>query len=305
MIRALTDVLKERKIPYSQNVLASTLCTFRIGGTVRLLIEPQCIGELVCVADRCTRLQLPYAVIGRGSNILFGDGCIETVLIRTVALDAVRILENGRICADCGVSLSALTLRAASAGLGGLAFACGIPGTVGGALYMNAGAHGSSILDLVESVLVWDAEDGNIKTLFNDKLNNSYRNSIFQEKKMLVLQTVLQLKTDCDPQQIHAQMRALQERRRATQPIGMPSAGSTFRRPSPEICLSKILDDLGLKGMQVGGAAVSPKHAGFIVNNGGATARDVRLLVERIQNIVEREKGFRPIPEIRLIPEDS
>ena len=305
MIRALTDVLKERKIPYSQNVLASALCTFRIGGTACLLVEPQCIGELICTAQHCTRLRLPYAVIGRGSNILFGDGRIKTVLIRTVALDAVRLLENGRVRADCGASLSALTSFAASAGLGGLAFACGIPGTVGGALYMNAGAHGSSILDLVESVSVWDASVGKIKTLFNDQLNNSYRNSIFQKENILILQAVLRLQPDCDPQQIRAEMGALREHRRATQPIGIPSAGSAFRRPSPEICLSKMLDELGLKGMQVGGAAVSPKHAGFIVNNGGATARDVRMLIERIQNIVEREKGFRPIPEIRLIPEDS
>lgn len=305
MIRTLKDVLKKRDIPYREGVLASSLCTFRIGGRVRLLVEPQCIGELICVTDQCKRLELTFAVIGRGSNILFGDDEIKTVLIRTTALDAVRLAENGRLCADCGASLGALTAVAARAGLGGLAFACGIPGTVGGALYMNAGAHGSSILDLTERVLAWDTDCGQIRTLLNEQLNNSYRNSVFQQKNMLILQAVLRLQTDCDPQTIRAEMKALLERRRATQPVTVPSAGSTFRRPAPDICLSKILDELGLRGMQVGGAAVSPKHAGFIVNNGDATARDVRTLIEKIQNIVEREKGFRPIPEIRFLPKDS
>lgn len=305
MIRALKDVLKERCIPYRQDVPAATLCTFRIGGNLKLLVEPRCIGELIFVADYCHRLKQPFAVIGRGSNILFGDNEIKTVLIRTTALDTVVFTASGRICADCGVSLGKAARLAAEAGLGGLTFACGIPGTVGGALYMNAGAHGSSIADITEQVLIFDLDDGKTKTVFHDQLNGSYRKSVFQAKNVLILQATLRLKKGGDSQLLCSEMQSLLMHRRATQPIGIPSAGSTFCRPAPDVCLSEILDKLGLKGMRVGGAEVSTKHAGFIVNNGGATAHDVRTLISNIQNIVEREKGFRPIPEIRFIPEDS
>ena len=151
MSRALEDVLNQRGIPYRSNVSAATLCTFRIGGIARLVLEPQCMGELIAALCLCAEYKRPFAVIGRGSNLLFGDGMIDTVLIRTTALDAVRVLANGQIAADCGVSLGTLAATAARAGLAGLSFACGIPGTVGGALYMNAGAYGGEMSGVVES----------------------------------------------------------------------------------------------------------------------------------------------------------
>lgn len=304
MSARLEEVLKRRSIPYRCRVSAATLCTFRIGGVARLVVEPRCIGELIDVVACCEQQGISYAVIGRGSNVLFDDGEIETVLIRTVGLDAIRVEENGRVRADCGASLGALTKLAAREGLIGIGFACGIPGTVGGALFMNAGAHGKSILDVTESVQIWDADKREIKTLFNDQLNNSYRKSVFQAKKAVILQATLCLEAGGDPTAIAAEMRELLKRRNATQPTDLPSAGSVFRRPAPDVPLSKILDELGLKGRRVGGAMVSPKHAGFIVNDGGATAKDVRTLMWEIQNIVERERGFRPCPELRSIPED-
>ena len=304
MNRTLEDVLKQRGIPYRSNVSTATLCTFRIGGIARLVIEPQCMGELIAALCLCREHARSYAVIGRGSNLLFDDNAIDTVLIRTAALDAVRILANGRIVADCGVPLGTLSATAARAGLAGLAFACGIPGTVGGALYMNAGAHGKCMLDLVETAEIWNPELQKIETLFNHQLNNSYRNSAFKAKNTVVLRATLALLPDADPAPIFAEMRALLQKRNTTQPTDLPSAGSVFCRPAPDVPLSRIMDELGLKGLRVGGAMVSPKHAGFIVNTGSATANDVRALIEQIQNILEREKGFRPVTEIRRIPED-
>lgn len=304
MTGVLEDVLKGRGMPYRLGVLTAELCTFRIGGPAKLVIEPTCIGELLDAVMLCQSGGYPYTVIGRGSNILFDDGEIETVLIRTNGLDAARVLDGGLLYAHCGVSLGALTTLAAREGLEGLTFACGIPGTVGGAIFMNAGAHGSAILDVTKSVTVLDVREQKIKTLFNHQLNNSYRNSVFQKENAVVLHATFALKPHGDPARILAEMQALRARRRVSQPLTEPSAGSAFRRPAPDVFVSKIIDELGLKGMRVGGAAVSRKHAGFIVNVGGATAKDVRTLIAEIQNIVERERGFRPIPEIRFIPED-
>lgn len=304
MSRTLEEVLKQRGIPHRSNVSAATLCTFRIGGNVLLVIEPQCKGELIAAVELCQAFRRPFAVIGKGSNLLFDDGDIQTALIRTTSLDTVRVLADGCVWADCGASLGTLSATAARAGLVGISFACGIPGTVGGALYMNAGAHGKSMLDCVRTVEIWDLDAHKIETLFNHQLNNSYRNSAFQSKNAVILGASLALLPRADPASIFAEMNALLRKRNATQPTGVPSAGSAFRRPAPDVPLSRMLDELGLKGLRVGDAMVSPKHAGFIVNAGSATARDVRALMEKIQNIVEREKGFRPVSEIRRIPED-
>ncbi len=284
--------------------MASTLCTFRIGGLIHIVVEPRCVGELIAAVECCEQAGQAYAVIGRGSNILFGDGRIETVLIRTVALNNLHVESDGLLRAECGVGLGTLANAAAHAGLGGFSFACGIPGTVGGALFMNAGAHGKSVLDVVESVQIWDSDHGKIETLFNGQLNNSYRKSVFQTKNTVILQAVFRLNPRCESAALFDEMKALRAKRNAAQPVSQPSAGSVFRRPAPDIAVSRIVDELGLKGKRVGGAVVSEKHAGFIVNDGGATAKDVRDLIWDIQNIVERERGFRPMPELRFIPED-
>ncbi|MBQ8357183.1 MAG: UDP-N-acetylmuramate dehydrogenase [Clostridia bacterium] len=303
MIGGFEDVLKERDLPYQRDLSAAGLSTFRIGGRVHFVIEPRCAGELINAVLICHHSEMPYAVIGKGSNILFGDDEISVVLIRTGALDAIRILENGRIFALCGASLATIAARAAWAGLGGFSFAAGIPGTLGGAVYMNAGAHGRAMGDVVESVEVLYPDCGQIRTVFNKELSYSYRNSIFQSEDSVIIGATLQLIPSCDLDMIKAEIRTLSQWRRVHQPLHLPSAGSVFQRPSPEISVAKIIDELGFKGTSVGGAQVSEKHAGFIVNKGGATARDVRALIRDIQNTVERERGFRPIPEIRFIPD--
>ncbi len=300
-MRRLADVLKEKTIPFRTGVMTATLCTFRIGGRADMVIEPRCVGELIEAIRCCTGLGLPFAVIGKGSNLLFDDGETHTALIRTVALDTVRFFD-GELEALCGVSLARLAHLCAKKGSDALSFAAGIPGTLGGAAVMNAGAHGKAIGELVKSVVAYDLESDRIKTLFNHQLNYSYRKSVFQSENMFILSARLSVGSHCDPCDALAKIRHFAEIRRATQPLDLPSAGSVFRRPAPGILLSKIMDELGLKGMRVGDAAVSQKHAGFIVNLGNARAADVKKLILQIQNIVEKERGIRPQPELCFIP---
>ncbi len=281
--------------------MTATLCTFRIGGRADMVIEPRCVGELIESVRCCILLDLPFAVIGKGSNVLFDDGEIHTVLIRTAALDTVRFFD-AEVEALCGVSLARLAHQCAKKGTDELCFAAGIPGTLGGALVMNAGAHGAALGDLVKSVRVYDFCSDKIKTLFNHELNYSYRKSVFQSRGMLVLSAKLSLNFCCEPCDAMAKIQVLGASRKATQPLDFPSAGSAFRRPGPSLPLSKIMDELGLKGMRVGDAAVSEKHAGFIVNLGNACASDVKKLMLQIQNILEKERGIRPQPELRFIP---
>lgn len=304
MSRSVSEVLSKRGIRHKADVSGASLCSFRIGGRVAALVEPTCIGELIEAVRVCLQEGLSFEVIGQGSNLLIGDGAVPTVLIRTTALNAIRCFSGRRLYGLCGASLAALCQRAAKEGLDGLTFAAGIPGTLGGAVCMNAGAHGRSISELVESVTVLRLESGEMQTLFNRELNFSYRNSEIQRKKLVVLSAMLRLPREAEPATILAKMNDLTAARRATQPLDMPSAGSVFRRPAPDYPLSAELDRLGLKGLRVGGAAISEKHAGFIVNRGGATAADVKALMRQIQDIVEKERGFRPEPEIRLIPEE-
>lgn len=299
---ALSDVLKQRNIPFYRDVLTATLCSFHIGGPAALVIEPQCGNELVDAVRLCREYGVPFSVIGKGTNILFDDGEIHTALIRTTALNAVRFDEN-EVRADCGVSLVRLAFLAAARDRADLAFAAGIPGTVGGAVFMNAGANGACVGDLVKSVRVYDPQSDKIKTLFVDELNYSYRKSIFQENHDVILSATLRVANRAPREEVLSNMRAFNLHRSRTQPCHLPSAGSVFRRPRPDVAISRIIDELGLKGLRVGGAVVSHVHAGFIVNDGNATAADVKALMEALQNIMEKERGIRPIPEVRFIPE--
>ncbi len=299
-MRALADKLKEKDIPYRTDVSAATLCTFRIGGTLALVIEPRCTGELCEAIALCRKERYPFEILGNGSNVLFDDGYLSLAVIRTVGLDAFRILPNG-ILAGCGISLPRLCYIAATNGLGGLVFACGIPATLGGALQMNAGAHGKSVSDVVKSVKLLDLEDGNIKTDIYFKKNASYRNCGSQYKNALFLGAELELQADQDPQPLLAEMQRLKAQRKASQPVEFPSAGCVFKRPHPDLSIGKLLDELGCKGMRVGGAEVSQRHAAFIVNTGGASAADVKNLMWEIRKKAEKERGMTLTSEIRFI----
>jgi len=300
---AFEEALKSRKINYRKNVLTATLSTFRIGGVCPYVVEPCCIGELCDVLLLCRYGALSYAVIGRASNILFDDTDLPSVLVRTLYLDALRWEKNGLLLADCGVMLPRLARCAAAEGYADLCFAAGIPGTVGGGVYMNAGAHGKSLGELVKHVVCFEPDIGKITTYFNKELNFNYRKSNFQSNNAVALQVALQLKECAEPSKLQTQIGALLDKRKDTQPLQLPSAGSAFLRPESGEPMGKILDELGLKGLRCGNAAVSQKHAGFIVNLGGATAADVLALIAEIQRIVKKERGFRPIAEIRYITE--
>lgn len=302
-MQRLFDTLKERGILYKENVSMASLCTFRIGGVCRMLILPHCIGELVEAVALCRKHGVPFAVLGRGSNMLFPDGVFCGALISTQNLNAHRFTETG-ILADCGVSLPRLAHLAASRGYSDLAFAAGIPGVLGGGLFMNAGAYGKGLCECLKYAKVYDILSGKITTIFNKELSYSYRKTDFQAKNTIILQAELQLTACVGEEAARAEIQRLQARRAATQPLALPSAGSAFLRPSEGDSMGRLLDELGLKGKRCGGAAVSEKHAGFIVNLGGATASDVLQLIREISDIVEKEKGFRPVPEYRILSEE-
>ncbi|MBQ9099659.1 MAG: UDP-N-acetylmuramate dehydrogenase [Clostridia bacterium] len=303
MISRFEDVLKQQDLSYRTNISTATLCSFRIGGLAPIVIEPLCLHELIRAVELCDDAGVPFSVIGKGSNVLFDDSPLDRVLIRTVKLDAIQAMGNGELRVLCGTALPALVVKAARQGLAGFTWAAGIPGTVGGGIWMNAGAYGKSMENAVKSVENFDRKERKIKTLFNKELGFPYRNSRFQSDNCLILSAVLAVTPNADFQELQREINRYQKYRRDTQPLEYPNAGSTFRRPSPERPLAPILEELGLKGMTVGGASISHKHAGFIVNAGNATAADVRRLIFEIQNIVERERGFRPIPEICMIPQ--
>lgn len=301
MSRHVKDVLKQRGIALRENVPTASLCTFKIGGCASLLIEPSCKNELVEAIRILKETGHPYALLGKGSNVVFGDGFLPIALVRTSAIDAVRFFENS-VFADCGISLISLAYLVARRGFADLDFCCGIPGTLGGALYMNAGAYGKCMARFVRCARVYFPETGEIRTMFCDELDFSYRNSRFQHENAVVLDATLSLGEVEEPSVILAHMRAMNEKRKATQPLEFPSGGSVFRRVAPDVPVSAMLDALSCKGMRVGGAAVSEKHAGFIVNIGGASCADVKELICCLQNKLEKERGIRPQTELRFIP---
>ena len=302
-MRALAERLKERDIPYRTEVCAKSLCTFRIGGTVALVIEPRCEGELRHAISCCRACRVPFEILGNGSNVLFEDGYLSLAVIRTGAIDRCRVLEDG-ILADCGVMLARLCRLAADHGLDGIAALSGIPGTLGGALAMNAGAHGKQLSQLVRCVKILDLITGEIKTDFNFKKNASYRYCGYNTKNVLLLSAELHLEGGADPSILHAEINELKRKRIASQPLEYPSAGCVFKRPFPTISIGKFLDELGCKGMCVGGAEVSQKHAAFILNKGDATAADVKDLMLEIQKKAEKERGMTLAKEIRIIPDN-
>lgn len=280
----------------------STLTTFRIGGDCPLVIEPQCAGELQTAARLCRDAGVCFDVIGRGSNLLISDKGIPWAVISTRKMQGIT-RHSGMLRAMCGSPLPLLLQAFAKAGDNSLLFAAGIPGTVGGGLYMNAGTGGHGVLDTACSVCALDADTLEFKTVLQKECNISYRNSVFLTKNDLIVFADFPVRSMCEPEEIFSEIRTRLMVRKASQPLEYPNAGSTFKRHDPSVPLSRLLDELGFRGMRVGGAAISEKHAGFLVNLGGATAADVMKLIGKVQDIVERSLGFRPEMEIRRLPD--
>lgn len=272
--------------------------TFKIGGPADLLIEPESIESFARLVKLCRVESVPMMVVGAGSNLLVSDKGIEGVVVKLAeAFDFVTI-DGTEITCGSGTSLAKLAKHAQRAGLSGLEFASGIPGNLGGAIYMNAGAYGGEMKDVVMETTCID-EDGNIQTTKGDAHGFSYRHSIFCKEKKYIISAKLQL-VPKNPEEILKTMQELNARRKEKQPLEKPSAGSTFKRPEGFFA-GKLIEDAGLKGARLGGASVSEKHAGFVVNNGDATCADVVALIQHVQSVVMEKFGVMLEPEIRVI----
>lgn len=277
----------------------SEYCTFRIGGTAALMVFPANIGQLTAVLNGLRGKDMRWTVIGYGSNLLFDDAGYDGVVVVTTGMRRVSVAD-GRLFAECGASCSAMALAAERAGLSGLEFAYGIPGTCGGAVFMNAGAYGSEMSELAPVVSCFDMRTGETLELCGDALRMSYRHSVFMEdSKLVVLGATLSL-TSGNARDIRAAMEQNRASRREKQPLEYPSAGSVFKRHEGYF-MGKLIEECELKGCRIGGAQVSEKHAGFIVNRGEASSADVLMLISHIQKVISEKYGFVPECEIRYI----
>lgn len=278
----------------------SRVTTFRIGGNADLVVYPADAEAFAFALDTARREGVAYTVLGNGSNTLAADDGFRGVVFVTTDMRGVRI-DGTRLVGDCGVLLGSVGTNALHAGLSGVEFANGIPGTLGGAIYMNAGAYGGQLSDIVYETVCYDLDTGAVMHLKNDEQHFGYRHSIFMEKNYIVLSAALQLKYG-DRDAIRSEMNDYLQRRREKQPLEYPSAGSVFKRPAGYFA-GKLIEDAGLKGLRVGGAVVSQKHAGFIVNTGDATADDVLSLIDKIKESVLKASGVELECEIRFIGE--
>ena len=273
--------------------------SFRAGGAARWFAVPETAEELKAVLAACRKADTPWYVIGNGSNLLVSDKGFPGVIISTDKFDRLEV--NGtEITVGAGVMLSKLANTAYKAGLTGLEFAAGIPGTVGGACVMNAGAYGSEMINVLKSVTVLTPE-GTVETLPAESLELGYRTSVIPKKGYLVLEAVMSL-TEGNMEESKALMDDLAFRRKDKQPLEFPSAGSTFKRPAGHFA-GKLIEDCGLKGFTVGGAQVSEKHAGFVINKGGATASDIYNLCKEVEKRVKAEFGVSLEMEVKLLGE--
>lgn len=297
-IDALRAGLDAAGVPYQEQEPLSAHTTFKIGGPAAFFIRPTREEELCKAVTLCKSLSVPCYILGNGSNILFGDKGWNGAVICLAGMKGEIQQEGDTLWAPAGMPLSMLCMAALQAGLTGLEFAYGIPGTVGGAVYMNAGAYGGEMKDVLVLVRHLTAE-GEIVETPAAGLDLSYRHSIFEDNGDCILSAQVRL-TPGDPQKISDQMNELMGRRRDKQPLDKPSAGSTFKRPVGAFA-GALIEQCGLRGHRHGGAAISEKHCGFVVNLGGATCADVLALCQEVQTIVREQTGFTLEKEIRVV----
>lgn len=283
---------------FAENEPLSAHTSFRIGGPAALMAFPKNEDELAALLRAASQCDVKPRILGAGTNVLAPDEGLDGLVICTKdCLLGLRALEGGRIEAMAGETLAHAAVFARGQSLTGLEFAHGIPGTVGGGVYMNAGAYGGEIAQVAEETTVLMA-DGTRRVLRGAEQAFAYRTSAFERMECIIVKTVFALRPG-DADEIGARMRELMEKRRASQPLELPSAGSTFKRPAGAYA-GALIEVSGLKGRGVGGAEVSRKHAGFVVNRGGATARDVLETIKLVQETVYADSGFRLEPEVRI-----
>ena len=294
--RKITALLPETELRFQESMAKHT--SFRIGGPVEVMAFPKTREELSLILKTSALLDCKTAILGAGTNVLAPDAGMDGMVICLKdCLDGMQQLDETRIRVMAGVTMSRAAVFAANAGLSGLEFAHGIPGSVGGGVYMNAGAYGGEISGVCEYVEIMDRM-GNLRIIPNKEMEFSYRHSALEDSGEIVISAVFAL-TKAEPEAIRARMKELIGKRSASQPLDLPSAGSAFKRPVGGYAAA-LIDDAGLKGYRVGGAAISEKHAGFAINLGGATAEDVQNLLHQVSDIVFEKSGIRLEPEVRI-----
>ena len=298
LIDSLLSIAESRQI--LENEPMSRHTTFKVGGPADVLFLPESEAQLMQAMTAAREAGVPCIVIGNGSNLVVRDGGIRGLVIALGEGMADIVRSGNTLAAWAGASLARVAACAQAGGLSGLEFASGIPGTLGGGCAMNAGAYGGQLSDVLIDARV--LLDGAVKTLTVDDMQMGYRTSLPLRRGGIVISARFALTPD-DPEAIAARMRDLNARRRDKQPLNYPSAGSTFKRPEGHFA-GALIEQAGLKGRSVGGAQVSEKHAGFIVNTGGATATDILTLIGVVQDAVEARSGIRLETEVRILGED-
>jgi len=297
MREPLSDILINQNIPFYKNAMMSQYTTLRVGGPADVITCPRNAQELQTVLRAAKEAAESVFILGNGSNLLVMDGGVRGLVIFTGNMASIQ-RDGKTIFADAGAKLSAVAKTALSAGLSGMEALSGIPGTIGGAAAMNAGAYGQSMSDVVHMVNALN-ETGDMLALTNESLSYGYRQSALMKNKWIAASVALSLPKG-DPEDISQKMKTFAERRKESQPLHLPSAGSFFKRPEGHFA-GALIEQAGLKGVSVGGAQVSTMHAGFFVNTGGATARDFIDLMHIVQDRVMRHSGVTLEPEVKII----
>lgn len=294
----LYRILGEDQVRVDEPMKSHT--TFRVGGPADYFVTPRSAEEVAAVVKVCKAYGEPLFVEGNGSNLLVGDKGVRGVVLQIFKSMSKIQVDGSEIIAEAGASLAQIANSALANSLTGFEFAAGIPGTLGGAVVMNAGAYGGEMKDVLESVKLL-SEEGEVLELLAEELELGYRTSIIPKKKYIVLSAKLRLKKG-NVEEIRAYMDELRKRRIEKQPLEYPSAGSTFKRPEGYFA-GKLIQDAGLKGFTVGGAQVSEKHSGFVINKGDATAADIVSLMEQVADLVKKDSGVTLEAEVKRIGE--
>jgi len=298
-ITNLKNIATKFGCKFVENASMKDYTTFRTGGTCPLLISPNSVSALSEILKICKNSSTPYTVLGNGSNVLVSDDGIDGIVIHIADdLNKITLLDETTIFCEAGVKLGSLCNFALENSLTGLEFTFGIPGSVGGAIFMNAGAYGGEMKDVVTKVYHVD-DEGNEGLISGDNLAFGYRTSSYEHNGYIITGAEFSLKKG-DKDEIKTKMSDLLGRRKDKQPLEYPSAGSTFKRPEGYFA-GALIEECNLKGTQIGGARVSEKHAGFIINYDNATSSDILELIDFVKETVEKEKGVLLTPEVRIL----
>jgi UDP-N-acetylmuramate dehydrogenase len=299
IIKKIQSIINDNRV--YENELLKEHTYFKIGGPAKILVQVKSIDEIKKVIQLCKDEGVKYYVIGNGTNILVPDEGLDAVIIKIAETFKDYRIHGNKVYVQAGMLLSTLSKKIAKASLTGFEFASGIPGTVGGAIYMNAGAYGGEMKDIVEYAKVLDC-DGKVQKIMNKDLELGYRKSIVSEKNYIVLSVCFALKKG-DIDKINNEIQLLDEKRISKQPLDLPSAGSTFKRPEGYYA-GKLIDDAGLRGFRFRDAQVSDKHCGFVVNRGNATCKDVLQLIEMVKKVVFDQFNVTLEREVRILGRD-